>query len=126
VNDDESAQDPSAEQRVVAVASAMLRSELGVIEGSRLLCTLRPQVSSLHHDPDFLTFVGIDSETDHLPVGDVRQHWAPDALVIKDQEIQAAEAFYRDLAFAGCERLLARFGSTPVIHGLGFTAGDYE
>ena len=112
MNDAKPAQDPSAEQRVVTVASAMLRGELGVIEGSQLLCTLWPLVSSLHRDPDFLTFVAIDSETDHLPVGDVRRHWAPDALVIKDKEIRAAEAFYRDLAFAGCERLLARFGSS--------------
>jgi hypothetical protein len=102
----------AAQQRVIEAASAILRGELGVIEGSRLLCSFRFRVSSLDHDPDFLPFVAIDSETDHLPVGDVRQHWAADALASKDQEIQAAEAFYRDHALAGCERLLARFSST--------------
>jgi hypothetical protein len=59
-----------------------------------------------------LPFVVIDSETDHLPMGDVRQRWAPDVLARKDVEIQEAEAFYRDCAFAACERLLARFDST--------------
>jgi hypothetical protein len=102
----------SPQQRVVEVASAMLRGEIGVIEGSRQLCRLRFSCSSLDHDPDFIPFVGIDSDTDHLPVGEDRRHWAADALARKDIEIQDAEAFYRNHAIAGCERLLARFGST--------------
>jgi hypothetical protein len=113
VNDLESAsQQPSPQQRVGEAASAILRGELGLIEGSRLLCSLRSRVSSLDHDPDFLPFVEIDSETDDLPVGNLRQHWASDALVSKDQKIQAAEAFYHGVAFAACERLLVRFSST--------------
>lgn len=99
-------------QRVIETASAILRGELGVIEGSRILCSLRLRASSIDHDPDFLPFVAIDSETDHLPLGDVRQHWAPAALASLDQELQAAEAFHRDRAFAGCERLLLRFCPT--------------
>ena len=102
----------AAQQRVTEVASAILRGNVGVIEGSRLLCSLQCRVSSLDHDPDFLPFVGIDSETDHLPVGDVRQHWVAETLVRKDIEIQEVEAFYRDQAVAGCERLLARFSFT--------------
>jgi hypothetical protein len=112
MNDAKPAQDPSAEQRVVTVASAMLRGELGVIEGSQLLCTLWPLVSSLHRDPDFLTFVAIDMRDRSSACGGRSAALGPDALVIKDKEIRAAEAFYRDLAFAGCERLLARFGSS--------------
>jgi hypothetical protein len=99
----------SPQQQVAEVASAMLRGELGILEGSRLLVSLCSQVSALDHDPDFLCFVGIDSETDHLPLGDVRQHWEPDALASKDQEIRAAEAFYRDHAIAACRALLVRF-----------------
>ena len=101
----------AAQQHVIEVASAILRGELGVIEGSRLLCSFRFHVSSLDHDPDFRPFVGIDSETDHLPIGDVRRHWAADALANMYQEIQAAEAFYHDTAIAGCDRLLSRFSA---------------
>src|SRR6266702_3558837 len=65
MNDEESSSpNPSPQQRVIEAASATLRGELGVIEGSRLLCTLRFRVSSLDHDPDFLPFFAIDSETD--------------------------------------------------------------
>ncbi len=118
VNDDEpSSSNPSPQKRVVEAASAILRGQLGIIEGSRLLCSLGFRVSLLDHDPDFLPFIAIDSETDHLPIGDVRHHWATDALANKDQEIQAAEAFHREDAIAGCERLLARFGSTSNDNG---------
>ncbi len=103
---------PTPQQQVVAVATSILQGELGIIEGSRRLSDLQSRVTSLDHDPDFLPLVGIDSETDHLPLGEVRQHWAADALAEKDIEIRAAEAFYRAAAFAACERLLARFGPT--------------
>ena len=102
----------SSQQRVVEVASAILHGELGIIEGSRLLCSLQSRATSLDHDPDFIPFVAIDSETDHLPVGDVRRHWAPDALVSKDIEIHATEDYYRASAFAGCQCLLHRFSAT--------------
>jgi hypothetical protein len=91
----------------------MVRGELGVIEGARLVCRLQSRISSRDHDPDFLPFVAIDSETDHLPVGDVRQYWAADALARVDHEIQAAEAFHRDQAIEACERLLVRLRSIP-------------
>ncbi|MBA3573298.1 MAG: DUF2489 domain-containing protein [Pyrinomonadaceae bacterium] len=103
----------TAQQQVIAAASAILRGEMGIIEGSRLLCSLRSRVSSSDHDFDFVPFVVIDDATDHLPIGDVRRHWAADALVRKDLEIQAAEALYRVDAVAGCERLLIRFGTQP-------------
>jgi len=41
-----------------------------------------------------LVFTGIDSETDTLPIGDVRQHWRLDALERKDREITDAENVY--------------------------------
>ena len=101
----------SPQQQVVTVASAILSGQLGVIEGSRLLCSLRSRVSSLDHDPDFIAFVGLDSETDHLPIGAVRRHWAPAALANKDIQIQAAEQHWHDTAIAACHRLLRRFST---------------
>ena len=113
VNDDEQASpSPTPQQRVVEVASAILRGELGVIEGSRRLCSLRFRVSSLDHDPDFTPFVGIDSETDHLPIGEVRELWAPEALVRLTPEIQATEDHWRQWAFTAAQRLIDRFRAT--------------
>ena len=101
----------SPREQVVEVASVMLRGELSVIEGSRLLSRLQFLVSSLDHDPDFIPFVGIDSETDKYPLGDFRRHWAKDALAKLDLERRAAEDHYRDWGLSSAQRLVDRFGS---------------
>ncbi len=99
----------SNRQQVVTVARDILEGRSGVIEGSRLLASLSHCIGVGEFDADFLPFVGIDSETDHLPIGEVRRHWAADALATKDAELAVAEAFYRQRASAACARLIARF-----------------
>jgi len=47
---------------------------------------------AIANETDLLLIIGIDSEADHLPVGDVRKLWASDALQRKDEEIARAEA----------------------------------
>jgi len=101
----------SNRQKVASVAQGMLDGRVGIIEGSRQLASLAHRIGVEDFDDDFITFVGIDSETDDLPVGDTRQHWAADALEKKDGEIAAAEALYRDAALAACKLLVMRFGS---------------
>jgi hypothetical protein len=103
----------SPQEKVVEVARAILCGDLGIIEGSRRLSSLRAQVRSLDHDPDFFPFVGIDSETDHLPIGEkYRQLWASEALAREDLKIKAAEEYRREEAFTACRRLLEHFGKT--------------
>ena len=82
----------------------------GIIEGSRRLNDLREALGIHHLDDDFVGFVAIDSETDALPIGDVRRLWNEEALVHKDREVEEAERLYRDGAFEGCRKLIARFG----------------
>src|SRR3989442_14359509 len=87
--------------KIVAICQAMLKEEIGVIPGSRRLNSLEielrhQEAGSFERDEDFLTFVGIDSETDHLPVDVERKNWSVEALQRKDEEIAKAEAFYRE------------------------------
>ena len=105
--------DPSAmersRERLVETARAVLRGELGVIVGARAINRLRHE-SADPLDPDFLRFVAIDSDTDHLPVEAAeRGHWDPAALAAKDAEIAEAEAHWREAAREGCQQLIARF-----------------
>ena len=60
-------------------------------------------------DPDFRTFVAIDSETGDLFIGESRRHWAADALKKKDIEIAQREDLYREAACQAATRLVARF-----------------
>jgi hypothetical protein len=88
----------------------MLAGEMGVIEGSRRLNDLRTELGLHHLDDDFVGFVAIDSETDGLPIGDVRKLWAEEALVDKDRQVERAEDLYREGALEDCRKLVVRFG----------------
>ncbi|MDX6692660.1 MAG: hypothetical protein QOF02_263 [Blastocatellia bacterium] len=100
--------------KVVAVCEGLLNEEIGVIASARMLCRLEYELSRREggwheHDEDFITFVAINSETDHLPVDDERRNWSDEALERKDEEIAKAESGYREMACAACRKLIARF-----------------
>lgn len=96
---------------VLRIARQLVAGEIGVIAASRELGYLRhevePQLANV-----LVTFTGIDSETDTLPVGDVRKEWSPEALKRKDKEITEAEDFYRDSAINAATELI-RLLETP-------------
>jgi len=91
--------------QILHVAKELIGGRLGVIAASRELSRLRhdvePQLAEI-----LLTFTGIDSETDTLPIGKVRKEWNRDALERKDQEIAEAERFYRDSAMNAAAKLV--------------------
>ena len=101
---------------MVAIAEAMLAGRVGIIEGSCKLSALRYDVTDEQFDPDFVTFVSIDSDADHLPVGVVREKWAEGALAEKDTEIERFEDFYRESALDGCRALVQRFEKEGAAH----------
>ena len=90
--------------KIIAICEAILNEEIGVIAGSRILnrleIELHSQVGQFDRDEDFIPFVAIDSETDHLPVDRERANWSEEALARKDKEIAESEAFHKDSAFA--------------------------
>ena len=95
----------ASEIRVLSLARQLLAGQLGVIAAARALASLRhdaqPELSEI-----LLVFTAIASETDDLPVGEVRQHWSTEALERKDREIAEAEEFYRDSAVKAATRLV--------------------
>ncbi len=60
----------------------------------------------------FVTFTGIESETDHLALGEVRKLWSPDALIEKDKEIRENEEHYREYAIKAARNLLKKYADT--------------
>jgi hypothetical protein len=95
---------------VVKISSAIIAGDIGIIEGVRELALLGHAIAD-DFDPDFMPFVAIDSETDHLPVGKVRELWSTKALRDKDKEIKEAEKLYRDKAQEACRKLINRYGA---------------
>jgi hypothetical protein len=71
-------------------------------------------MSALKHDvaavwPELgevlMTFVAIDSETDALPIGPVRESWHPSTAAFDDQKIADAEEGFREAAREACRRV---------------------
>lgn len=94
--------------KIVAVCELLLKEKLGVIAGSRELVALGSELFD-KHDEDFLPFVAIDSETDHLPVDSERRNWSDEALKRKDEEISEYEAAAKQNVFTACRILISRF-----------------
>ena len=110
---DFSAQDyweAKARKALVEILRAMLNKKLSFIEGSRIVNGYRFLIGDVQDlDPDFVPFVLIDSETDHLP-GEAQRHlWSPEALARLEPEFQATEIWAESFAPAACEKLIARF-----------------
>lgn len=54
----------------------------------------------------FRIFVGVDSDTDRFPLGEVREKWSESALLEVDAERLAAEDHYRELVMDSSRSLL--------------------
>lgn len=99
-----------APEHAIAIARSILAGETGVIEGSRALSSMRWKFGTDMPD-QFSPFVAIDSETDDLPIGAVRDLWDLNALARKDLEISRCERFYETQAFEACKALIERLKS---------------
>src|ERR1043165_1679620 len=87
-------------EQITQACQQILDGQFRVMIGSREIYSL---VFEFLNDKkifeDFKFFVGVSSESDHLPVGQERRHWSQEVLQEKDKEIEKVEKFYRDEAF---------------------------
>jgi hypothetical protein len=97
-----------ARAKIVTVARGILAGELGIVAGARQLAPLHFDVA-VKDDPDVIFFVGVDSESDHLPVGEVRRHWNAEALRAKDADLEIFEARVRVGALEACRSLIRKY-----------------
>jgi len=88
----------------------MLACTVPVLEGCHILSSLRWEAEVGDSDEDFDTFTAIASETDALPLGEVRRHWAPEALQRLEPEVKSATEWALPLAFPACRSVVKRFG----------------
>ena len=91
-------------QRAKEIAAAVLDGRTTVLEAVRELCPLA-HTDAIGDEEDRTLVIAIESETDSLPVGDVRKLWAPYALEAKDAEIARAEELYKAQFLEACKRI---------------------
>lgn len=97
-----------ARRIIVDAATAMLAGKLSYVEGSRKIAAAR-FAARLEGDADVLPFVGIDSETDALPFGEIRAHWQAAVLDALKARMEEAEAWARGFGEPYCRALVERF-----------------
>jgi hypothetical protein len=100
-----------ARRAILDAAQAMLAGRLSYIEGARTIFSAQSAARLNEWDPDLLPFVGIVSETDALPFGEMRAHWQPAALQALQPEIDRMEAWARRFGEPYCQNLVARFSA---------------
>jgi hypothetical protein len=103
-------------REIVQCCRDLLEERLGVIEAARRMGGLASRVRA-SHDPDFLFFSGLDSESDALPVGPVRQYWSVTALVREDAKIAAFEEKWRGEACLAAGRLAEKYAEASNLGG---------
>ena len=95
---------------IATLAENMLSGSVTYIEGARQVSSRR-FAADLEWDEDILPFVGVDSETDALPIdSSVRELWLASALEKLQSEIDKAEQWAREILETRCHNLVRRFG----------------
>ncbi len=96
---------------VVQVARSLAQRHVPFLEGVRQLSRLRFKAGGQGHDPDFLLFLAIDSQSDHIPSLDARPMCSEVWLEKCDTEAQELERNYEAEVNVACAKLIVRFSA---------------
>ena len=94
-------------QRVREIAQELLERRTTILEAVRKLYPLA-HTDAIPNENDRTLVIAIGSETDDLPIGEVRKLWAPYALEAKNAEIARCEELWKPQFLEACKRILSR------------------
>lgn len=97
-------------REILAAARGVLDGTVGMVDAARTLTSISYALG-VENDEPFISFRGIDSETDDYPLGDVRARWNPAALAREDAKRERYEEEVRESVKEGCRALLAKYES---------------
>lgn len=101
----------SLRARIVTIVEAMLSDDTCFLEGVQQLASLRHEVAVADNDPGILVFVGIATETDHLPIGATRSNWSSEAQSKHQPQIEPVSQWAREVCGKTCNSILERFNA---------------
>lgn len=110
-NQPDQPQAEALQAEVVRVATALLQRSQPMLAAVRALSTLSRDLGVDVDDPDFLPFVVVDSETDHLPSAHARTVSSSVWLVTCDRELAEVEQVHGPALRAASERLVFRYAT---------------
>ena len=97
--------DGEGRRRLRQIVENLLANRIDCLAAARALLPVLKADPEMISAEDFKMLKAIDSETDDLPVGIVREQWHPDALLQKEGDIARCEKLYRRQVHGICERL---------------------
>lgn len=95
---------------ILIIVNDILEEKIGSIKASRKLIRLFSEIG-FDDDNDLLVFKALDSETDHLPVGKLRENYSSQKLKEIDEEIKKYEDFYRNSVMSACKNILKKYST---------------
>lgn len=93
---------------LVAVATALLQDRLNLIEGVRAICALRYSVGDPENEV-FKPIRAVESETDHFPLGKMRDQCAADYLQLMDAEMTRYAIESKQDILLACKQIIRVF-----------------
>jgi len=100
---------------ILATVRRMLDGDCSYIEGTRLICGLLDDARLNSQQQPFVVFVGIQSETDDVPVGEVRERWHPEARIKLEQNWADAERYAKTCGEPACHKAIEWFAEKPFV-----------
>ena len=96
-----------ARERIGTTAREMLADDCSYIEGSRQIVALLHRARIDQFTQPFVVFVAIDSETDAVPIGELREGWHPEAKIKLQPEWDEAENYAKTYGQSACREAIA-------------------
>jgi hypothetical protein len=92
-------------QKVVDLLTHVIDGKTSILLAARQIVQLRFEIDFDENDKDILAIVGIDSESDSLPIGPESSYWSEDALKKKENEIKETEKWALDFGIEASKSL---------------------
>ena len=97
--------------KLLALLNSILNGVVGIIDGCRKVVEIQYRLN-MYDNKNFAVFESIDSDTDHFPIGDVRQYWNKESLAKADIEMKAYEEDVKNEVREACEKLISELSNT--------------
>ncbi|PAU75815.1 hypothetical protein CK501_16490 [Halovibrio salipaludis] len=75
-----------AQEKIIEICTSMIDGEINLIEGCRKLVSLRHRTGEPENEI-FSPLRAVDSETDHFPIGGMREYCSKEYLEVSDREV---------------------------------------
>ncbi|HEY6412200.1 MAG TPA: hypothetical protein VIX42_00845 [Edaphobacter sp.] len=93
--------------KALTAARAFLSGQIGAIEACWTLSSFAYNTECPLSQVDRNLFIAIQSETDDLPVGNLKDNWHPDYLPAKLEQLVKYETAVSNDVRGACQRLIA-------------------